>query len=159
MLQYTELQYRRPIAILGDGCDTTTAAIQKVSQRKKQLLTGWGASTAELHGAKYFVSTSDSVTQYFAGFLRLCQKFGIFFLSLLTGSTNQADSFASDYFRTMVRDYHGHRMDIRSILRLSKTCGATCQLMPTDDAPSHLAASAARAVFLLANKAHTTKVV
>ena len=176
MLKYTDLQVKSPIAILGDGCDATTAAIQKVSSTKQQVslhlrdhctlitamcnqvLVGWGASTPELYKASYFVSTTDSVRQYIDGFLHLAASLGLTYISIVTGLSNGDDSYVSDSFRQMASSAN-QVYYVRSVLRLSTHCDSACQLMPSGEDPSTLGASASRAVLLIASEAYTQQVV
>ena len=176
MLQYTNLQIQSPIAMLGDGCDATTAAIQKVSSTKKQvrqhlhdhcilttavcnqLLVGWGSATPELYRAEYFISTADSVRQYINGFLSLSAALGLTYISVVTGLSHGADSYVSESFRQMASSAQ-QLYQVRSVLRLTPYCNSTCQLMPSGDDPSTLGASASRAVLLIASEAFTQEVV
>ena len=102
MLQYMSIQNRTPIAVLGDGCDTTTVAIQKVAESKKQLLLGWGASSPELYNANYYVSTSVSLRHYFAGFLQLCSELEVTFMAIVVDDS--VHSGARDTFVDMVSE-------------------------------------------------------
>ena len=102
MISMMSLMELSPVAIVGDGCDSTTVALQSVAASSPFLLLGWGASTPQLYKTDYFISTADSIRHYLSGIFELCTRFGITFLALIVDADNNGD--ADSTFSAMVKD-------------------------------------------------------